>query len=74
MDSSSEPDGTRRHKRRRRRSVDQDSVRNWAKDDVPEGNPQDERNLGIVVVVAVGLVVLLLVAYIMGQMKYEAAF
>ena len=74
MDSSSEPDGTRRHKRRRRRSVDQESLRNWAKDDVPEGDPQDERNLGIVAAVAVGLVVLLLVAYIMGQMKYEAAF
>ena len=74
MDSSSEPDGTRRHKRRRRRSAGQDSLRNWAKDDVPEGDPQDERNLGIVVAVAVGLVGLLLVAYIMGQMKYEAAF
>ena len=74
MDSSSEPDGTRRLKRRRRRSVDQDSLRNWAKDDVPEGDPQDERNLGLVVAVAVGFVVLLLVVYIMGQMKYEAAF
>jgi len=49
-------------------------LRNWAKDDVPEGDPQDERNLGIVVAVAVGLVVLLLAAYIMGQMKYEAPF
>ena len=74
MDSSSEPDGTRRHKRRRRRGVGQDSLRNWAKDDVPEGDPQDERNLGLVVAVAVGFVVLLLVIYIMGQMKYEAAF
>ena len=74
MDSSSEPDGTRRHKRRRRRGVGQDSLRNWAKDDVPEGDPQDERNLGIVVAVAVGFVVLLLAVYIMGQMKYEAAF
>jgi len=74
VDSSSEPDGTRRHKRRRRRGVGQDSLRNWAKDDVPEGDPQDERNLGIVVAVAVGFVVLLLAVYIMGQMKYEAAF
>lgn len=74
IDSSSEPDGTRCHKGRRRGSVGQDSLRNWANDDVPEGDPQDERNLGIVVAVAVGLVVLLLVAYIMGQMKYEADF
>jgi hypothetical protein len=74
MESSSEQGGTRRRKRRRRRSLDQDSLRNWAKDDVPEGDPHDERNLGIVVAVAVGLVVLLLVAYVMAQMKYEAPF
>ncbi len=41
---------------------------------MPDGDPRDESNLGLVVVVAVGLVLVLLVTYIAGQMQYEAAF
>ena len=46
--------GTRR-RRKRTRSFNRDSLRQWAKDDVPEGDPRDERNLGLVVAVAIGL-------------------
>ena len=49
-------------------------MQKWAKDDVPEGDPRDESNLGLVVAVAVGLVLVLLVTYIAGQMQYEAPF
>ena len=73
MDSEGESSGTRRRRRSRRR-VNQDSLRSWAKDDVPEGDPRDDHNLGLVVAVAVGLVMILLVAYVIGQMAYEAPF
>ncbi|MFM6173964.1 MAG: hypothetical protein ACKPB4_17880 [Sphaerospermopsis kisseleviana] len=65
--------GTRR-RRKRVRSFDHDSLHKWAKDDVPEGDPRDERNLGLVVAVAIGLILILLFSYIAGQMKYEAPF
>jgi hypothetical protein len=65
--------GTRR-RRKRSRSFDHGSLRKWAKDDVPDGDPQDERNLGLVVAVAIGLILILLFSYIAGQMKYEAPF
>jgi len=65
--------GTRR-RRKRTRHYDEDSLRKWAKDDVPEGDPRDERNLGLVVAVAIGLTLILLISYILGQMKYEAPF
>jgi hypothetical protein len=35
---------------------------------------QDEINVGLVVALAVGLLLILLVAYIAGQMEYEAPF
>jgi len=63
--------GTRR-RRRRTRHYEEDSLRKWAKDDVPESDPRDERNLGLVVAVAIGLILILLISYIAGQMKYEA--
>jgi len=65
--------GTRR-RRKRSRGFDDESLRKWAKDDVPEGDPRDERNLGLVVAVAIGLILILLLSYILGQMKYEAPF
>jgi hypothetical protein len=63
-----------RRKRRRRRSGQKDALRKWAKDDVPEGDVQDEINVGLVVALAVGLLLILLVTYIAGQMEYEARF
>ena len=63
-----------RRKRRRRRSGQKDALRKWAKDDVPEGDVQDEINVGLVVALAVGLLLILLVTYIAGQMEYEAPF
>jgi hypothetical protein len=63
-----------RRKRRRRRSGQKDALRKWAKDDVPEGDVQDEINVGSVVALAVGLLLILLVTYIAGQMEYEAPF
>jgi len=71
--SDGQENGSRRRRRRRRRA-DADSLRSWAKDDVPEGDPRDERKLGLVVAVAVGLALVLLVAYVIGQMEYEAPF
>ena len=66
--------GGSRRKRRRRRSGQKDALRKWAKDDVPEGDVQDEINVGLVVALAVGLLLILLVTYIAGQMEYEAPF
>jgi hypothetical protein len=63
-----------RRKRRRRRSGHKDALRKWAKDDVPKGDVQDEINVGLVVALAVGLLLILLVTYIAGQMEYEAPF
>ena len=63
-----------RRKRRRRRNGHEDALRKWAKDDVPQGDVQDEINVGLVVALAVGLLLILLVAYIAGQMEYEAPF
>ena len=73
MDPTEGRSGSRR-KRRRRRSGQKDALRKWAKDDVPEGDVQDEINVGLVVALAVGLLLILLVAYIAGQMEYEAPF
>ena len=74
MDDPAEPNGSPRRRRRRRSRVNKDALQKWAKDDVPEGDPRDESNLGLVVAVAVGLVLVLLVTYIAGQMQYEAPF
>ena len=63
-----------RRKRRRRRSGQKDALRKWAKDDVPKGDVQDEINVGLVVALAVGLLLILLVTYVAGQMEYEAPF
>jgi hypothetical protein len=63
-----------RRKRRRRRSGHKDALRKWAKDDVPKGDVQDEINVGLVVALAVGLLLILLVTYVAGQMEYEAPF
>jgi hypothetical protein len=73
VDDPAAPNSTRRRRRRRSR-VNKDALQKWAKDDVPEGDPRDESNLGLVVAVAVGLVLVLLVTYIAGQMQYEAPF
>lgn len=71
MDPTEGRSGSRR-RRRRRRNGHEDTLRKWAKDDVPEGDVQDEINVGLVVALAVGLLLVLLVAYIAGQMEYEA--
>ncbi len=59
-----------RRRRRRRRSNHEDALRHWAKDDVPEGDEQEEANTGIVLAVAVGLVLVLCLYYIFKQMEY----
>ena len=69
MNPTTGKSGSRR-KRRRRRNGQEDALRQWAKDDVPQGDVQDEINVGLVVALAVGLLLLLLVAYIAGQMEY----
>ena len=74
MDDPAAPNSSPRPRRRRRSRVNKDALQKWAKDDVPEGDPRDESNLGLVVAVAVGLVLVLLVTYIAGQMQYEAPF
>lgn len=74
MSDPAAPNSSPRRRRRRRSRFNKDSLQKWAKDDVPDGDPRDESNLGLVVVVAVGLVLVLLVTYIAGQMQYEAAF
>lgn len=73
MDSPTEQ-GPHRRRRRRRRHSGEATLRNWAKDDAPEADPQDERNLGLVVAVVVGLVIVLLLAYVLGQVQYQAPF
>ena len=74
MDDPAAPNSSPRPRRRRRSRVNKDALQKWAKDDVPEGDPRDESNLGLVVAVAIGLVLVLLVTYIAGQMQYEAPF
>ena len=74
MDDPAAPNSSPRPRWRRRSRVNKDALQKWAKDDVPEGDPRDESNLGLVVAVAVGLVLVLLVTYIAGQMQYEAPF
>ena len=73
MDPTEGRSGSRR-KRRRRRNGHEDALRKWAKDDVPQGDVQDEINVGLVVALAVGLLLILLVTYSAGQMEYEAPF
>ncbi len=73
MDPTEGRSGSRR-KRRRRRAGHEDALRKWAKDDVPEGDVQDEINVGLVVALAVGLLLILLVTYIARQMEYQAPF
>ena len=74
MDDPAAPNSSPRRRRRRLSRVNKDALHKWAKDDVPEGDPRDESNLGLVVAVAVGLVLVLLVTYIAGQMQYDAPF
>jgi len=74
VDDPAAPNSSPRRRRRRRSRFNKDALHNWAKDDVAEGDPRDESNIGLVVAVAVGLVLVLLVTYIAGQMQYEAAF
>ncbi len=69
MNPTTGKSGSRR-KRRRRRNGQEDALRKWAKDDVPQRDVQDEINVGLVVALAVGLLLILLVAYIAGQMEY----
>jgi hypothetical protein len=75
VDDPAAPNSSPRRRRPRRSRFNKAALHKWAKDDdVPEGDPRDESNLGLVVAVAVGLVLVLLVTYIAGQMQYEAPF
>lgn len=65
---------TGHRRRRRRRSTRDNALRQWAKDDEPQGDEREEANLGIVIAVAVGLLLLLCLYYISGQLEYEAPF
>lgn len=67
-------ESTGRRRRRKRRSKQGAVLRYWAKDDGPEGDGQEEANVGIVVVVAVAFVLLLCLYYIFGHLEYEAPF
>jgi len=61
-------------RRRKRRSKQGEVLRHWAKDDVPEGDGQEEANVGIVAVVVVVFLLLLCLYYIAGHLEYEAPF
>lgn len=62
-------------RRRRKRRTDQGSVlRHWSKDDAPDGDEQEEANVGIVAVVAVVFLLLLCLYYIFGQLDHEPLF
>jgi hypothetical protein len=65
---------TGRRRRRRRRSHYDEALKNWAKEGEPEGDEQEEANVGIVVAVAVGLVLVPCLYFILSQMDYAAPF
>ena len=59
-------------RRRRKRSRDNAELLQWAKDDVPAGDEKEQANIGLVIAVITGLVLLFCVYYIFGEMSYEA--
>ena len=59
-------------RRRRKRSRDNAALLQWAKDDVPAGDEKEQANIGLVIAVITGLVLLFGVYYIFGEMSYEA--
>jgi hypothetical protein len=59
-------------RRRRRRSHHDEALLKWAKDDVPAGDEKEQADVGLLVAVIAGLIVLLCLYYILGQMDYEA--
>ena len=59
-------------RRRRKRSREKDALLKWAKDDVPAGDEKEQANIGLVIAVITGLVLLFCVYYIFGEMSYEA--
>lgn len=59
-------------RRRRKRVRDNDALLKWAKDDMPAGDEKEQANIGLLIAVITGLIVLFCLYYIMGEMNYEA--
>ena len=68
MDPSHRPG----RRRRRRRSRDSETLVRWAKDDVPAGDEKEQANIGILIAVITGLILLFCLYYIFGEMNHEA--
>jgi hypothetical protein len=58
-------------RRRRKRVRDNDALLKWAKDDVPAGDEKEQANLGLLIAVITGLILLLCLYYIFGEMGHE---
>jgi hypothetical protein len=58
-------------RRRRKRVRDNDALLKWAKDDVPAGDEKEQANLGLLIAVTTGLILLLCLYYIFGEMGHE---
>ena len=69
---SMDPNRRSGRRRRRKRSRDNAELLQWAKDDVPAGDEKEQANIGLVIAVITGLVLLFCVYYIFGEMSYEA--
>ena len=67
-----DPNRRSSRRRRRRRSHHEDALVKWAKDDVPAGDEKEQANVGLLIAVIVGLIVLFCLYYIFGQLDYEA--
>jgi hypothetical protein len=68
MDSSRGPG----RRRRRKRSRDNDALLKWAKDDVPAGDEKEQANVGLLLALITGLILLFCLYYIFGEMGHEA--
>jgi hypothetical protein len=66
-------DPNRHHgrRRRRRRSRDKYALLKWAKDDVPAGDEKEQANIGILIAVITGLILLFCLYHIFGEMGNE---
>ncbi len=58
-------------RRRRKRVRDNDALRKWAKDDGPAGDEKEQANIGLLLAVITGLILLFCLHYIMKEMTYE---
>jgi hypothetical protein len=59
-------------RRRRTRSRNTDALLKWAKDDVPAGDEKEQANVGLLLALITGLILLFCLYYIFGEMGHEA--